>query len=317
VRCIVAPDGAPLSCEPFLSRVQVSANLTYEAVEAALQGTDSPASAYAAVLRQAQALAAARQACRIRKGAVIIERPEPQFVVTPGEDDGDPDVRLEEMPETPEAHRIVSELMILANAVLAGWAIKNGVSLLYRTQDVAIPKEYMGIWSAPHEIARVVRALASTCLETTPRPHAGLGEDAYAPTSSPLRRYSDLINEAQILHTLKYGAPKWSKAELDSLLPLLNARLDAAAQVQRQRPRYWKLIYIRRQGDKHWWPAVVTDENDAFVSISLPREQLFLRGRRALFGDRTQAGQEIEVRLHKVHPAHSEAQIAETREPDL
>ena len=314
VRCTVASDGTLVECEPFLNRVRVQANLTYEAVEAALYGFDSPASAYAVSLRQAQALAAARQACRIRNGAVIIERPDPQFVIVPGENTTDVNVLLEHTPEAPEAHRIVSELMILANVALADWAVTRGVNLLYRTQDIVVPKEYVGIWSAPHEVARVVRALAPTCLETVPRPHAGLGAEAYATTTSPLRRYPDLINEAQILHTLEHGAPKWSKAELDEMLPLLNARLDAAVQVQRQRPRYWKLLYARQQGDKHWWPAVITDENDAFVSVSLPREQLFLRARRALFGDRVQPGQEVAVRLHKVHPVQNEVQIAEVRE---
>ena len=73
--------------------------------------------------------------------------------------------------------------------------------------------------------------------------------------SSPLRRYPDMINEAQIIHFLETGKPRWTREELDALLPLLNTHLDAAGQVQRFRPRYWKLLYFRQQGDKKWWPA--------------------------------------------------------------
>lgn len=315
VTCAIASDGTVTRCEPSLARIRIRANLTYDAVEATLHGDDSPAAPFADSLHAAHALAVLRQQGRLARGAVIIERPDPQFILEPGAHPADIVVRLEDTPEVPDAHLVVSELMILANAELARWAATHGLTLLHRTQDVAVPREYVGIWSAPHDVARVVRALAPASLETTPRPHAGLGEEAYAPSTSPLRRYPDLINEAQCVHMLRHGLPRWSKEELDALLPFINARLEAAGQVQRLRPRYWKLLYIRQQGDKHWWPAAITDENDAFVSVSLPREQLFLRARHNLFGERIQPGQAVEVRLNKVHPLNNEVQIAEAREP--
>jgi exoribonuclease-2 len=317
VRCAVAPDGAVRSCTPFVARIRIAANLTYDKVEAALDGRDSAAAVWAEPLRLALDLARTRQAGRLERGAVIIERPDPQFVLTPQGDGPDAPLLVEllEEPQTPKAHLVVSEFMILANAELAGWMLARDMPLLYRTQDVPVPREYAGVWHKPHDIARVVRALAPASLETAPRPHAGLGEEVYAPTTSPLRRYPDLINEAQIVSCLQTGAPRWSRKELDEMLVGLNPRLDAAGQVQRMRPRYWKLLYIQQQGDKAWWPAVITDENEAFVSISLPREQMSLRARRNLFGDRTRLGQEIEVRLHKVYPLHNDVQIAEVREP--
>ena len=94
----------------------------------------------------------------------------------------------------------------------------------------------------------------------------------------------------------------------------LHARLDVVGQVQRFRPRYWKLLYIRQQGDKAWWNAVVTEENDAFASVSLPREQLFVRGRRHLFGERACPGQRVQVRLGKVNPLYNEIQLLEVAE---
>ena len=123
-----------------------------------------------------------------------------------------------------------------------------------------------------------------------------------------------MINEAQIVHFLETGKPLWTKEELDALLPLLNVHLDAAGQVQRFRPRYWKLLYFRQQGDKKWWPAVITDENDAFVTVNLPKEQLIVRARRSFFGERTHPGQELEIRIGKVHPLQNDFQLVETRE---
>ena len=117
----------------------------------------------------------------------------------------------------------------------------------------------------------------------------------YAPSTSPLRRYPDMINETQIISLLRDGKPRWSKEELDTLLPLLNAHLDAAGQVQRFRPRYW-------------------NENDAFVTVNMPKEQMIVRARRQFFGERTHPGQELEIRLGKVHPLQNDFQLLETRE---
>lgn len=311
IDCAVGGDGIVTACEPRLGYAKLAANLCYEDCEAALDGGDNAASPYLEQLRQALALAEAHQQRRIEKGAVIIERPD-QIIRLEGEGDN-VTVFLEEDAPAPKAHLLVSELMVLTNAALAAWAAEHGVALLHRTQDVTLPKEYAGIWKTPVDVARVVKAMAPAVLETSPRPHAGLGETAYAPSTSPLRRYPDLINETQIISLLRDGKPRWSKEELDALLPLLNAHLDAAGQIQRFRPRYWKLLYFRQQGDR-WWPAVITDENDAFVTVNMPKEQMVVRARRQFFGERTHPGQELEIRLGKVHPLHNEFQLVETRE---
>ena len=313
VECHVSTDGAIERCLPSEGTIRIRANLTYEGAETLLAGQERACPPYAVSLLSALDLCRVRQAFRLRNNAVIIDRPEPQLLVACS-DAGDPLVTLEDEAPAPLAHLVVSELMILANAALATWAGERNVALLHRTQDVTVPKDYAGIWSKPEEIARVVRVLVPASLEVTPRPHAGLGEKAYAPSTSPLRRYPDLLNEAQILHVLRTGAARWSKEQLESMLPLLNSRLDAASQVQRMRPRYWKLLYLK-QNSTLWWPGVVTDENDAFVSVSLPREQVFLRAKRSLFGEKCHPGQAVEVKLHKIHPLRNEVQIADVREP--
>jgi len=208
----------------------------------------------------------------------------------------------------------VAEMMILASNVAAEWGKQRGAPLLYRVQDVALPKEYAGVWTLPHDMARIMKALVPSGLDLVPRPHAALGVSAYSPITSPLRRYSDLLNEAQLLHMVQHGHPRWTQTELGILLPLLNARLDAAGQVQRFRPRYWKLLYVRQQGDKFWWDGVVTEENENFVTVNLPREQLLVRDKRKLFNDRVYAGQTVQLRLGKVNPLENRISILEVAE---
>lgn len=314
VVCEVDAEGQIVSCEPSVQQVRLAANLCYEDCEAVLEsaGNGLDAAAYAEQLALGETLSLLRQKARIAAGAVIMDRPDPKLIL---EGEGAAlKVVLEDAPNTPRAQTLVSEMMILASTAVAGWGQEREIPLLYRTQDVAIPKEYAGVWTEPHHMARIIRALAPSSLEVSPRPHAGLGVTAYSPVTSPLRRYPDLINEAQLVHWLQHGTPRWNAEALAGMLMTLNMRLDAAGQVQRFRPRYWKLQYVRQHGDKYWWDGVITEENDNFASVSLPREQLFVRGKRHLFGERASPGQPVQVRLGKVNPLYNEMVLLEVAE---
>lgn len=312
LRIGIGASGEVLSFEPCVAQARLAANLTYENAQAVLDGNadpDNTAMPYASQLRQAFSLAKARENSRIANGAIIMQKPEP--VIRLSDDDNDVVVDIE--PEKPfyDAQLLVSEMMVLASAALADWAAQRNIPLVYRTQNVTVPKEYAGIWSKPEDLARVIRALAPSILETEPRPHAALAVPRYAPITSPLRRYTDLLNEGQIINYLAKGEPLWNKGELDIILDTLSPNLDAASQVQRFRPRYWKLLYFRQHGDKEWWDGVITEENENFVSVSLPDKGLFVRGKRQLFDERACPGMKVALRLGKVNPLYNEIQIVE------
>lgn len=275
---------------------------------------DHPVRPHAALFAAAHKLAVLLQRKRIRHGAVITERPDPEVILT--EKDGQVRVEIHTPPPTPASHLVIGEMMILANSLLAEWAIAHAVPLFFRSQDVGLPKDFAGVWTAPHDISRVVRGLPGASLEAQPRRHAGLGLQAYTSCTSPIRRYTDLLNQGQVVSFLRTGAPRLSQGELASLLPLMSARNDAIMQVQRSRPRYWKLVFLRQQGPKVWWDAVITEESNSFIGISLPWAQLLLRGRRNLFSEKITLGQDIQVRIGKVNPLLNEMSIVETREPE-
>ena len=274
---------------PILSRVRIADNLSMEEVQGALlEGSPDAPPLSRRVLPHVPALAAglalARklQDRRIAQGAVITQRPDPEIRLR--EEEGAVLVSIDSREEPHLAHLLVGEIMIAANAGLAGWALERNIPLFHRTQDVALPREFAGVWDTPQDIARIVRALPPAVLEAQPRRHAGLGLAAYATVSSPIRRYVDLFNQGQIVSFLREGAPRASAAALAALLPHLSARQEAVGQVQRFRPRYWKLLFFRQQGDRVWWDGVVTEENEAFASVALPWAQLVVRGRRGLLG---------------------------------
>lgn len=309
-------EGDTLEAEPTLCSVAGCSNLDLESCQAALeskeQGSEGPAAAHADMLHTALELALLLQRKRIAAGAVITERPDP-IIALQGEGEN-VKVSIEDGPHAPLAHLLVGEIMILCNSAMAAWAMERNIAMLYRAQDVALPREFAGIWTEPHDISRVVRALPPATLEASPKRHAGLGLGAYVNITSPIRRYADLVNQGQALHFLKTGTPLYDFAELNALLPLLSARMDAVTQAQRLRPRYWKLLFFRQQGDKHWWDAVIADENDAFVTVSLPWAQLLVRGKRRQFDEKIYPGQHVQLRLGKVNPLLNEIQILEVRE---
>ena len=315
----IAPDGALSGGKFRFAAVTLADNLSYPDCEAVIEGraeASSPAAAWAEQLALAAEMSRVRLEYRVGQGAVIIERPDLDFELE-GEGAG-VQVHIRETEAAPAAMLLVAELMIVANAVLAEWAVTNGVSLLFRTQDVAVPREYAGVWRSAPDVARVVRILVAASLDVDPRPHAGMGLAAYSPVTSPLRRFPDLVNEAQLLHVMRHGTPRWSRDELSSMLLSLGMRLEAAGQVQRFRPRYWKYLYIQQEAARHpnqcRWRAEVAEESDMWVSVNLPEVQLGLRAKRTLFGEKVFPGQEFMVRLGKVNPLRGEAVILEVQE---
>ena len=47
------------------------------------------------------------------------------------------------------------------------------------------------------------------------------------------------------------------------------------------------------------------------MSVSLPDQGMFVRGRRKLFDDRAHPGLQVDVRIGKVHPLYNEIMILE------
>lgn len=311
ITCLVNHDGTIYSCIPSFEFVCLVANLTYHECEDALDGKSSAASIYSDQLKLAFHVAQTYQNYRLKQGAVIVEHSEPHFSVT--FKDNKAKVALLEEPNAPKAHLLVSELMILINTALAKWSYKNNLPLFYRTQDIVIPEQYKGIWKEPHHIAKIVKVLTPSLLDVIPKKHAGIGEAYYSPSTSPLRRYPDMVNQAQILHLLQYEKYKWSLNELQTMLPYITSRLEFTNQIQRFRQRYWKLVYILQQDKNTWWSAIITEITDHYIVVNLPREQLMLRVRQKLFTITPEIGQSIYIRIGNIRPLHNEIHVLEVQ----
>ncbi|HKI82175.1 MAG TPA: RNB domain-containing ribonuclease, partial [Pseudodesulfovibrio sp.] len=196
---------------------------------------------------------------------------------------------------------------------LALWAKDNGVPLLHRTQDIALPPEAAGIFTEPAEILRSVKLLLPPTLETTPKRHAALGVAAYAPISSPLRRYTDFINMAQVSSFLASGEPRLDRDQLDQLITHLNMRIQAVGAVQRFRPRYWKLVYLAKRR-REFQPAVLVDEAGPMATLAMPHLQVNVRAPRKMLGDKLYPGQRFQINFSRIDPLTNEIRLSEALE---
>ena len=142
---------------------------------------------------------------------------------------------------------IVAEAMILANSTWGQWLGDFGVPGLYRSQASMAPgvKVRMGTRSLPH---------------------AGLGVKSYAWSTSPLRRYTDLVNQWQIIAAARHGktaalaAPfKPKDADLFSILSGFDAAYSTYNSYQSGMERFWTLKYLQQQGITELEASAVKD----------------------------------------------------------
>ena len=129
---------------------------------------------------------------------------------------------------------IVAEAMILANNHWGMWLSELGLPGIYRSQASLAP----GI-----KVRMGTKAL----------PHAGIGVPAYAWSTSPLRRYTDLVNQWQIIAAAQHGATaalvapfKPKSAELFSIISAFDAAYSAYNAYQAGMERFWTLQYLQQ-----------------------------------------------------------------------
>jgi exoribonuclease II len=174
----------------------------------------------------------------VRGKPETFNRPDYNFHVTSGEAglQGNEPVGISTRRRGAPLDLMVAECMILANSTWGQWLASLGVPGIYRSQGSLAPgvKVRMG---------------------TKALPHAGIGVPSYAWSTSPLRRYTDLVNQWQIIACARYGstaalaAPfKPKDAELFAIISSFDAAYTAYNGFQNGMERYWTLKYIQQQG---------------------------------------------------------------------
>ena len=144
--------------------------------------------------------------------------------------------------------RIVAEMAILANSRWGRLLADHAVSGLYRSQSFGRVK-----------------------MSTHPAIHQGLGVPQYAWSTSPLRRYVDLINQMQLVAVLEAEVPPFTMNDtsLYAIVSAFEARYGTVGEYQQTMERYWCLRWVAQQSEQRFPAVAIRDETVRLAAAPL------------------------------------------------
>jgi exoribonuclease-2 len=217
----VAPDSTIVASETRAERVPVAENLRHEALdEAATEAafaSGAPEHRFGFELAALWRLATRLHAVRRKDEQEAEGRPEFSFRFENGR------VRIRRRMRGTPIDRIVSELMIHVNGSWGQALARQGAAAIYRVQS-----------------GGKVR------MSTVPAAHEGLGVESYAWSSSPLRRYVDLVNQRQLMALARGTTPPYPPGDEGLLTAMRDFEQahEAYGVFQRDMERYWSLQWL-------------------------------------------------------------------------
>lgn len=241
----VSPELRVLRTETRIEMVHIADNLRHEVLEAqfnddTLRNPAVPDYPYRRELEWLHDLVAVLEAGRGKTDTV--DRVDYSFKL-----DGE---RIEIVPRKRGSpiDKVVSELMIFANVHWGGWLAKNRVPGIYRAQ-----------------------ANGKTRMTTAPDPHQGLGVDQYAWSTSPLRRYVDLVNQRQLIALVRQTDPVYPprSEQLFSVVREFELAYDAYNEFQRRLERYWMLRWLVQENISEVTASVIREDLVRFDTLPM------------------------------------------------
>ena len=179
---------------------------------------------------------------RVRKGALELNRPQLSIKVLE-----DKKIEVKVLQKTSPSRSMVAELMIAYNGLIGTYCENNRISVPFRIQSDPEESLPLEMPEGPLKWYSIGKLLRPAKVSTTGGIHSGLGIENYVQSSSPLRRYLDLIVQRQVVEHLHSRPIGYTDSEISTIANVSDSQFRTLRRIENDRIKYWFLKYLNSQ----------------------------------------------------------------------
>lgn len=176
---------------------------------------------------------------RLEEGALNLARREFEIEVS------DPErILINPLDRNSPANQIIEELAVLVNRETGKLFHNESFPGIYRGQA---PYELVKELKPDEEMTLEHISIEAAKLSTVAEAHAGLGCEFYMQSTSPIRRFLDLVTQIQLRAMLDEQEPVFAEEQLIRWAELIQTRQREYNRAEREVVHYWKSRYLQQQ----------------------------------------------------------------------